>query len=133
MIEKGREKLVNPGRAIVGERCAVLAFPKCDHRSQPTLLVGNQQQAACESRNLPERTFDGCRNGRSQPVHLLRLRYKLDAQRRRTARRGGNGSAPRSPPGPHQNAAGPTRACRWGRRSAPPPRGPERTKAAHTA
>src|SRR5260370_39250841 len=105
MIEKGREKLVTPERAIVGERCAVLAFAKGDHRSQPRLLVGNQQQAACESRNLPERTFDGCRNGRSQPVRLVRLGYKLDAQRRRTARRRGDGSAPPSAPGAKQNVA----------------------------
>src|SRR5713226_4187712 len=105
MIEKGREKLVNPGRAIVGERCAVLAFPKGDHRSQPRLLVANQQQAACESRNLSECTLDGCRNGRSQPVHLLRLGYKLHAQRRHTARRGGNAPAHRFTSGPNQKIA----------------------------
>src|SRR5260370_20201171 len=105
MIEKGREKLVNPGRAIVGALCAVLAFPKGDHRSQPGLLVGNQQQAACESRNLPERTFDGCRNGRSQPVRLVRLGYKLDAQRPRTARRGGKPSTRTRTPRPTPTTA----------------------------
>src|SRR6266851_2215938 len=118
MIQKGREKLANPRRAIVGELRAVLAFPKGDHRNQSGLLVGNQQQAACESRNLSECAVDRCRNGRPQPVRLLGFGHKLDAQRGHTASRSRNRPAHLSPRVP-TNCGRRTHAVSEAMRSAP--------------